>query len=60
MLSGVVSLRSGATLFSRVGSWPTLAIAAACLLAGQLRSRLPRRRRDGPDEGPEAAAPGLD
>ena len=44
-LTGTVALRDGATPFSRFGSWPTLALAAACLLAGQLRARLQRRQR---------------
>jgi apolipoprotein N-acyltransferase len=60
VLSGVVSLRKGATPFSRIGSWPSLAIAAACLVAGQLRARLPRRRGWPPDEAPEPAPSGED
>jgi apolipoprotein N-acyltransferase len=45
VLTGTVSLRSGATPFSRIGSWPTLLLAAACLLAGQTRARISRRGR---------------
>jgi len=53
VLLGTVALRSGATPFSSVGSWPTLVLAAACLLAGQLRAHGPRlrRRRVAPPEG---------
>jgi apolipoprotein N-acyltransferase len=43
-LLGTVALRRGATLFSTIGSWPTLLIAALCLLAGLLRAHRPRRR----------------
>jgi apolipoprotein N-acyltransferase len=60
VLSAVVALRDGATPFSRIGSWPSLAVAAACLLAGQLRARSGRRRASGSDRSPEPTAPDAD
>jgi apolipoprotein N-acyltransferase len=56
VLLGTVALRGGATPFSSIGSWPTLAIAAACLLAGQLRAHRSTLRRRAKARGDEHEA----
>jgi apolipoprotein N-acyltransferase len=69
VLLATVSLRGGQTAFTRLGAWPVELAALVLLVAGQLRARLPGRRRgrheahdepgDGePDDDEPAAGPG--
>jgi apolipoprotein N-acyltransferase len=61
VILGTVALRDGSTPFSSIGAWPTLLIAAACLVAGQLRARLPQRpatTQTGEEAGEEMAQAG--
>jgi apolipoprotein N-acyltransferase len=61
---GTLSLRSGQTLFTRVGAWPVLLSALSLLLIGQGRAILPLRRRSrrskAPTEGDEPLTSGGD
>jgi apolipoprotein N-acyltransferase len=45
VLTGQLQLYDGQTLYSRLGDWPLLVLAALCLAAGQLRGRLGQGRR---------------
>jgi len=53
-VTGSLELRTGRTVLDAVGGWPILLLAAACLLAGQLRARRGRRTALGPP-APEVA-----
>ena len=53
-VTGSLERRTGRTVLDAVGGWPILLLAAACLLAGQLRARRGRRTALGPP-APEVA-----